>query len=138
MTWMDWYNSLAKPSWTPAPATIGLIWQILYPIILVTFGFVFVQTIRRKIPWIVALPVRHQSCGQPDLHANPVRDEESASGCGGHPGGVDDDPLDDGGDLAALSLGCRRPSSVFHLGVAGDCAATEHHGHELVSAGVKS
>ncbi|MHB0960522.1 MAG: TspO/MBR family protein [Pirellulaceae bacterium] len=56
MTWMDWYNSLAKPSWTPAPATIGLIWQILYPIILVTFGFVFVQTIRRKIPWFVALP----------------------------------------------------------------------------------
>ena len=56
MTWMDWYNSLAKPSWTPAPATIGLIWQILYPIILVTFGFVFMQTIRRKITWTVALP----------------------------------------------------------------------------------
>jgi tryptophan-rich sensory protein len=56
MTWMDWYNSLAKPSWTPAPATIGLIWQILYPIILVTFGFVFVQTLRRKLHWSVALP----------------------------------------------------------------------------------
>ena len=56
MTWMEWYNSLAKPSWTPAPATIGLIWQILYPIILVTFGFVFVQTCRRKVPWRVALP----------------------------------------------------------------------------------
>ncbi len=56
MTWMDWYNSLVKPSWTSAPATIGLIWQILYPIILVTFGFVFVRTIRRKIRWIVVLP----------------------------------------------------------------------------------
>jgi benzodiazapine receptor len=56
MTWMDWYNGLAKPDWTPAPATIGLIWQILYPIILVTFGFVFVQTIRRKLPWTVAPP----------------------------------------------------------------------------------
>ena len=56
MTWMEWYNSLAKPSWTPAPGTIGLIWQILYPIILVTFGFVFVQTCRRKVPWRVALP----------------------------------------------------------------------------------
>lgn len=56
MTWMVWYNSLAKPSWTPAPATIGLIWQILYPIIFVTFGFVFVQAIRRKLPWLVALP----------------------------------------------------------------------------------
>ncbi|MHB8974396.1 MAG: TspO/MBR family protein [Pirellulaceae bacterium] len=56
MTWMDWYTSLAKPDWTPAPATIGLIWQILYPIILVTFGFVFVQTLRRKLHWSVALP----------------------------------------------------------------------------------
>jgi translocator protein len=56
MSWMEWYNSLAKPSWTPAPATIGLIWQILYPIIFVSFGFVFLQTIRRKVPLSVALP----------------------------------------------------------------------------------
>jgi benzodiazapine receptor len=49
MDWLTWYNGLVKPSWTPAPATIGLIWQILYPIILVTFGFVFVQMFRGKI-----------------------------------------------------------------------------------------
>jgi benzodiazapine receptor len=56
MDWMPWYNGLAKPSWTPAPATIGLIWQILYPIILVSFGFVFVQAFRGKLPSLVALP----------------------------------------------------------------------------------
>lgn len=56
MEWMEWYNSLRKPSWTPAPATIGFVWQVLYPIIIVTFGFVFVQAFRRKLPWIVALP----------------------------------------------------------------------------------
>lgn len=56
MSWMDWYNSLAKPDWTPAPSTIGLIWQILYPIIFVSFGFVFIQAFRRKLPWKVALP----------------------------------------------------------------------------------
>jgi benzodiazapine receptor len=56
MPWMDWYNSLAKPSWTPSPATIGLIWQILYPIIALSFGFVFVQAFRGKLPWIVVLP----------------------------------------------------------------------------------
>lgn len=56
MTWMDWYYSLAKPSWTPAPSTISLIWTILYPIILVSFGFVFVQAFRGKIPWMVAVP----------------------------------------------------------------------------------
>ena len=56
MTWMDWYNSLAKPSWTPAPSTISLIWMILYPIILISFGFVFVQAVRKKLPWAVAVP----------------------------------------------------------------------------------
>lgn len=56
MTWMEWYNSLAKPSWTPAPSTISLIWMILYPIILVSFGFVFVQAFRGKVGWKVALP----------------------------------------------------------------------------------
>ncbi len=53
---MEWYNNLAKPAWTPEPATIGLIWQILYPMIAVSFGFVFVQAIRRRVPWTVALP----------------------------------------------------------------------------------
>ena len=54
--WMDWYQSLAKPSWTPAPRTIGLIWQVLYPVILASFGFVFVQAGRGKLSWSVALP----------------------------------------------------------------------------------
>lgn len=56
MSWRDWYDSLVKPSWTPEPATIGLIWQLLYPIIFITFGFVFAQTLRKKVPWKVALP----------------------------------------------------------------------------------
>jgi tryptophan-rich sensory protein len=56
MDFMTWYESLAKPSWTPDPATIGLVWQTLYPIILVTFTFVFVQAARKKIGWRVALP----------------------------------------------------------------------------------
>ena len=56
MPWIEWYDSLAKPAWTPAPATIGLIWQILYPVILVSSGFVFVQAFRKKLPWRVALP----------------------------------------------------------------------------------
>ena len=56
MSWIEWYDSLAKPWSTPAPATIGLIWQILYPIILVTFGFVFVQAYRQRVPCRVASP----------------------------------------------------------------------------------
>ena len=56
MTWIEWYDSLAKPSWTPAPATISLIWMILYPIILISFGLVFVQATRKKLPGKVAVP----------------------------------------------------------------------------------
>lgn len=54
--WIEWYQSLAKPSWTPAPRTIGLMWQLLYPVIAVTFGFVFVQAGRKRLPWLIALP----------------------------------------------------------------------------------
>lgn len=54
--WIDWYGSLVKPSWTPAPRTMGLIWQILYPIIIATFGYVFVQAGRGRVPLLVALP----------------------------------------------------------------------------------
>ena len=56
MTWIDWYNSLVKPSWTPSPSTISRIWMILYPIILITFGFVFVQAFRGKVGRKIALP----------------------------------------------------------------------------------
>jgi tryptophan-rich sensory protein len=56
MDFMTWYDGLAKPSWTPGPSTIRLIWNILYPIILITFLFVFVQAARRKIGGRVALP----------------------------------------------------------------------------------
>ena len=50
VSWIDWYQSLAKPSWTPAPRTIGLIWLILYPVVTATFGYVFVQAGRGRLP----------------------------------------------------------------------------------------
>jgi tryptophan-rich sensory protein len=56
MTWMQWYGELVKPSWTPPPSTISPIWALLYPVILVSFGFVFVQAIRGRVGWRVALP----------------------------------------------------------------------------------
>ena len=56
MNWLDWYNSLAKPGWTPVPSTISLIWMILYPVILTSFGFVFVKAFQGKVPRMVAMP----------------------------------------------------------------------------------
>ncbi len=57
MTRLEWYNSLTKPSWTPAPATIGKLWQIPYPIILVSIGFVYVQMFGGKVSWTLARQV---------------------------------------------------------------------------------
>ena len=57
MHWIEWYNSLNKPSWTPSPSTIGLIWTILYSIIAVGFGFVFVKTFQGNVHRIVAVPI---------------------------------------------------------------------------------
>lgn len=56
MDWMEWYQSLHKPAWTPAPAIIGLIWNVLYPVIAISFGYVFVRAILGKLPWSVAAP----------------------------------------------------------------------------------
>ena len=56
MDFRTWYNALAKPAWTPPPGTINMIWTIFYPIILVSFGFVFFGAFRGQLPWLVALP----------------------------------------------------------------------------------
>ena len=56
MDFQTWYANLSKPGWTPSPGTIGVIWQILYAIILVSFGFVFYKAFRGGVPWLVALP----------------------------------------------------------------------------------
>ena len=56
LTWNEWYDSLGKPSWTPTPSTIGLIWMILYPIILVSFGFVFMRVFQGNVSRSLAVP----------------------------------------------------------------------------------
>jgi len=43
---MEWYNSLIKPAWTPVPGVIGTIWTLLYPIIIVVFGYVIFRVVR--------------------------------------------------------------------------------------------
>ncbi|HZL05129.1 MAG TPA: TspO/MBR family protein [Coriobacteriia bacterium] len=54
---MSWYETLDKPSWAPPAATFGTVWSILYPIILVAYGFVIVQAVRGEMPRSVLWPV---------------------------------------------------------------------------------
>jgi translocator protein len=56
MSWLEWYNALQKPTWTPSGSTIGTIWSILYPIIFVSLVIVVVQVVRKRLPWQVLLP----------------------------------------------------------------------------------
>jgi len=54
---MSWYETLAKPSWAPPASLFGTVWSILYPIILVAYGFVIVQALRGEMPRSVLWPV---------------------------------------------------------------------------------
>ena len=55
-SWRDWYSSLSKPEWTPNASTISAIWTLLYPIIFVTYAYVFAKVIKKKYPKHVAVP----------------------------------------------------------------------------------
>jgi translocator protein len=52
----DWYEQLKKPAWAPEPPVFGYVWGTLYPILIVTHGFVLWQAWKKKIEWTVALP----------------------------------------------------------------------------------
>ena len=39
MSWIEWYNTLEKPSWTPAPEVIGQIWGMLYPVLFLSLAW---------------------------------------------------------------------------------------------------
>jgi tryptophan-rich sensory protein len=54
---VNWYDSLAKPSWTPPGSVIGTIWTVIYPLIFATYGWVLYKVFRGEIPWAVAVPV---------------------------------------------------------------------------------
>ena len=52
----DWYHSLKKPSWAPADNVFGIVWGLLYPIIITVNLIILVQVIGNKLDWKVGLP----------------------------------------------------------------------------------
>ncbi len=56
MNTYNWYSQLIKPFWSPPSWLFGPVWTVLYTIILVTFGTVFLKVFTKQIPWVVALP----------------------------------------------------------------------------------
>lgn len=53
---MTWYAALIKPTWAPPAWLFGPVWSVLYFIIFVSFGTVFVRVYKGEIPFVVALP----------------------------------------------------------------------------------
>ena len=56
MNTYSWYQQLVKPSWAPPSWLFGPVWTVLYVIIAVSFGAVFVKAIRKQIPGTVVVP----------------------------------------------------------------------------------
>jgi tryptophan-rich sensory protein len=52
-----YYDALIKPSWTPKPATIGLIWTLLYPLIALAAVATVVKVWRGDVSRWVLVPL---------------------------------------------------------------------------------
>ncbi|MBP6859712.1 MAG: tryptophan-rich sensory protein [Candidatus Magasanikbacteria bacterium] len=56
MNTYTWYTQLLKPSWAPPSWVFGPVWSLLYILIAISFGKVFIMTWQKQITFWVALP----------------------------------------------------------------------------------
>ena len=56
MNTYNWYSQLIKPPWAPPSWLFGPVWTVLYVLIAISFGAVFLMTWRKKIALAAALP----------------------------------------------------------------------------------
>ena len=57
----EWYDTLILPSWTPEPKVIGIIWSILYPIIIALTIFAVYKVYKGELNKIIEQFIEHYS-----------------------------------------------------------------------------
>jgi tryptophan-rich sensory protein len=50
------YQNYIKPDWAPPSYLFGPVWSVLYLIIFITFGFVFLKFLKKRIQFGILLP----------------------------------------------------------------------------------
>ena len=53
---IDWYLALIKPFFTPPAVAIAAVWAVLYIVIALSFGFVFIRAFKKQLLSAVWLP----------------------------------------------------------------------------------
>jgi len=56
MNTYNWYSQLIKPTWAPLSWLFGPVWSVLYILIAISFGKVFILLFQKQINFWVALP----------------------------------------------------------------------------------
>ena len=52
----NWYSQLIKPTWSPPSWLFGPVWSVLYVLIAISFGKVFILAFQKKVSFLILLP----------------------------------------------------------------------------------